>query len=76
MKGRHALWSAIACDRGTNADTPDKREALTRWNEVTICERFHWTRDYYRSLPSDWLADAIAIMNVRDHYANQSSSPS
>jgi len=38
---------------------------------VTICERFHWTREYYRQLPSDWLEDAITILNVQEHYSSK-----
>lgn len=75
MIERHALWSAVASNRGYMTDTEEKQIALDRWNEVLFCEKFHCTREYYRSLPADWVADAIEILNIRDHYANKKSSP-
>lgn len=73
MKERHALWSGVAAGRGYSADTPSKREALARWNLISICERFHWTPDYVATLPQSFMDDVIAIINIRDHYANKSS---
>lgn len=74
MIARHALWSGLASGRGYSADTPEKRLALARWNLVIIAERFGWTLEYTASLPQDVLEDTIAILNVRDHYANSHSS--
>lgn len=73
MIERHALWSSIAANRGVNADTPEKRKALERWNEVITMDRLKLTREQYRSSEKDWLEDAIAILNLRDHYSQASN---
>jgi hypothetical protein len=73
MIERHALWSSIAANRGANADTPSKREALARWNIVTVCERFGWTPDYVASLPQAFLDDLVEINSIQDHYASKAT---
>jgi len=73
MKRRHALWSGIASNRGVIADSEEKRQYLSTWNEVAIIEKTGWTLDYVRSLPQDWYEDYIEICNIRDHYSNKSS---
>lgn len=73
MRERHALWSGIASGRGANADNESKREALHRWNIVTICERFGWTPEYVLSLSQNFMDDLVEICNVRDHYSQKSS---
>ncbi len=74
MRERHTLWSGVASGRGYLADTPSKRLALARWNLVSIIDRTGWTADYIASLPTEFVDDLIAIMNIRDHYSNQKSS--
>lgn len=74
MIERHALWSSVASGRGANANTDSKREALHRWNILTVCERFGWTPEYVLSLSQSFMDDLIEICNIRDHYANKSSS--
>lgn len=73
MIARHSLWSGLAANRGYTADTPEKREALNRWNLITICERFHWTPDYVLTLPQNFMEDLIEICNIRDHYSHSKS---
>lgn len=71
MIERHALWSGIASGRGAITDTPEKREALTRWNIVSLCERFGWTPDYIATLPQTFVEDLLEICNIRDHYSSK-----
>lgn len=74
MIARHSLWSGVASNRGFIADTEEKREALSRWNLITICERFKWTPEYVLSLPQTFMDDVIEICNIRDHYSQSSNS--
>lgn len=49
-----------------SADTPERKEALHRYNIVLLAERFGWTAEYIDSLDLDLYQDIIAITRILD----------
>lgn len=67
MKEKHALWVAATNTGGSFAlTTPAKREALDRYNLVTLAERFGWTPQEVAQIPADVLHDMLTIVGIRD----------
>lgn len=66
MKGKHVLWMAAAGGAPVNATTALKREAINRWNVVSLCERFGWLPSDIATMPIDLLQDIIMICTIRD----------
>lgn len=73
MKIKHALWVAAANGNSVSVTSPEKIEALTRWNTVALCERFGWTPETVGNLPVDLYQDIIAILAVKDAASHSKS---
>lgn len=74
MRRKHALWSALASGSRATANSPEKIEALDRWNKVQTAERFGWTPQQHGTVPADELADMLTIMGILDAKSKSSSS--
>lgn len=60
------MWDALASGRPFTPRTQIQREAVERYNDVMLCNRFKWTAEDIARTPQDFYEDAILITNIKD----------
>jgi len=74
MMVSHALWDALSSGHQVTPDTPDRRQALHRYNLAMFAERFGWTPDVVENLDTDVYNDLLLICSIIDYKRKKSSS--